>query len=225
MKYIQYIFSTILLLSTFNATAQTINWKALQKEQKHIASVNIGVDYAFTYSAGYGYKLTSKRPIILNASFSLPSGENIADDYKTKIGGQINWLKSGNFYFSSKLHGIFRRFENSYARLVNFGADISTTVGYYKQHWFVATDAGFDKAIITHFKHSNLYKENFPAVKDGWYEPATGGNFYYGLQGGYSIKKADIYLRAGKLIEQDFQTSPILPFYAELGFAFKIKQQ
>jgi hypothetical protein len=122
------------------------------------------------------------------------------------------------------LQGIFRRFENSYARLINFGAAISTKVGYYKQHWFVAADAGFDKAIVTHFKHSNLYKENFPGVKDGWYEPSTGGNFYYGLQTGYSTKRADIYLRAGKLIEQDFQTDPMLPFYAELGLSFKIKQ-
>jgi hypothetical protein len=225
MKRVQYIFTTIVLFNAFNTNAQTVNWKALQKEQKHITSVNLGVDYAFTYGIGYGYQLRSKRPIILNASFSLPSGKNIADDYKTKIGGQINWLQASNFYFSSELQGIFRRFENSYARILNFGADISTTGGYYKKHWFVAAEIGFDKAIVTHFKHSNLYKENFPGVKDGWYEPSTGGNFYYGLQTGYSIKRADIYLRAGKLIEQDFRTSPMLPFYSEVGFTFKIKQQ
>ena len=61
--------------------------------------------------------------------------------------------------------------------LANFGSDLSSTIGYYKPKWFVATEVGFDKAIVTHFKHSDLFKEHFPDVKDGWYEPATGGNF------------------------------------------------
>lgn len=215
----------VIVAMTFNTNAQTISWKSLQKNQKHILSANLTADYALNYGAGYGYQLSSKLPIILNASFSIPSGNKILDDYKTKIGGQINWLQSGNFYFSSQLQGIFRSYENSYARLLNFGATVSTTAGYYTQHWFVAADAGFDKAIVTHFKHSALYKSNFPGVKDGWYEPATGGNFNYGLQTGYSIKNADIYVRAGKLIEQDFKTAPMLPFYAELGFNFKLKKK
>lgn len=208
-----------------NANTQTVNWKNLQKEQKHILSASVAADYALVYGVGYGYQLSSKLPIILNASVSIPSGSTILDDYKTKIGGQINWLQSGNFYFRSQLQGIFRRYENSYARLLNFGAVVSTTAGYYKPHWFIAADAGFDKSIVTHFKHSASYKSNFPAVKDGWYEPATGGNFYYGLQTGYSVKKAGIYLHAGKLIEQDFKTAPMLPFYAELGLNFKLKNK
>lgn len=215
----------VIVAMAFSANAQTINWKSLQKNQKHILSANLSADYAFNFGAGYGYHLSSKLPIILNASFSIPSGNKTLDDYKTKIGGQINWLRSGNFYFSSQLQGIFRRYQNSYARLLNFGAVVSTTAGYYKPHWFIAADAGFDKAIVTHFKHSASYKSNFPAVKDGWYEPSTGGNFYYGFQTGYSFKKADIYLRAGKLIQQDFETAPMLPFYAELGFNFKLKKK
>jgi hypothetical protein len=94
MKHIQHIITAIVFFNVLNTNAQTINWKTLQKEQKHIASVNLGIDYAFTYGVGYGYKLPSKRPIILNASFSLPSGKNILDDYTTKICGQINWLQA-----------------------------------------------------------------------------------------------------------------------------------
>ncbi len=214
----------VIVMIAYNSNAQTINWHTLQKEQKHILTANLAADYALDYGVGYGYQLSSRFPILLNASFSIPSGNIITDDYKTKIGGQLNWLKTKNFYFSSQLQGILRRYQNCYARLLNFGSVISTTAGYYKPHWFIGADAGFDKAIITHFKHSALYKSNFPGVKDGWYEPSTGGNFYYGLQTGYSIKKADIYVRAGKLIEQDFETAPMLPFYAELGLNFKFKK-
>lgn len=223
MKALYYIL--VFLLMDLNANAQTINWNSLQKEQKQIVSVNIAADYAFAYGVAYGYQLPSKLPILLNVSFSVPSGNKILDDYKTRIGGQIKWLQSGSFNLSSQLQGIFRRYTNSYARLLNFGTIVSTTAGFYKLHWFVAADAGFDKAIVIHFKHSALYRSNFPEVKDGWYEPSTGGNFYYGLQTGYSIKKADVYLRAGKLIEQDFQTSPALPFYVELGLNLRLNKK
>ena len=31
---------------------------------------------------------------------------------------------------------------------------MGVTAGYYQRKWFVAGEAGFDKAIVTHFKHS-----------------------------------------------------------------------
>lgn len=219
-----FIYIAIAVLFGVTTKAQTLNWNTLQKKQKHILSASIAADYAFTYRLEYGYQLSFKLPVLVNASVSIPAGNFVFDDYKTTVGGKINWLKTGSFYFSSELKGIFRRYENSYARLLNFGTLVSTTAGYYKPHWFIAADAGFDKAIVTHFKHSASYKSNFPFVKDGWYEPSTGGNFYYGLQAGYSIKKADVYLRAGKLIQQDFKTSSMLPIFAELGLNFKLKK-
>ena len=54
-------------------------------------------------------------------------------------------------------------------------------------------------------------------MKDGWYEP-TGGNFYYGLKTGLSLKRNDIYLKAGKILAQDLKTKPPMPFYVELGY-------
>lgn len=223
MKKIHYIVLITCFAMAFSAHAQTFNWAALKKEQRHTVNINVAADYALTYSAGYGYQLKSKLPVILSTSYSFPSGGSIIDDFKVKTGGQVRWLKAGDFYFSSKVQGIFRRLENSYARLLNFGSDISTTAGYYKNKWFVSGEIGFDKAIVTHFKHFDSYKVNFPGVKDGWYEPSTGGNLYYGLQTGYSFKKHDIYLKAGKLTEQDLKTSPMLPVYAELGINFRFK--
>jgi hypothetical protein len=157
----------------------------------------------------------------LNAEYSEPAGKVFFDDFKTKVGAQINWFHTNHFYASTRIQGVFRRYQNEYARLLNFGSDMAATIGYYKQHWFVAGETGFDKAIVTHFKHSVAYKLNFPGVKDGWYEPATGGNFYYGIQGGYSFYKHDIYIKLGKIIEQDFKSNPSLPVYAQLGYNYK----
>jgi hypothetical protein len=219
------IFVGSLLFAANYCNAQTINWSGLSKKDRHIASLSAGTEYAFVFGAGYGYQLQSKRPVILNAAFSIPAGNNIFDDYKTKIGAQICWFKKDDFYFSTNTQAVFRQYTTDYATLLNFGSDISAIAGYYKHNWFAAAEIGFDKAIVTHFRHTDLYKANYPGVKDGWYEPPSGGNFYYGIQAGYSIHQTDICLKAGKITAQDFNTSPSLPLYAQLGVNVKLKSK
>jgi hypothetical protein len=220
MKHNRLVLIAILFSSV--SQAQITNWSSFNKPQRQIINVNIAADYGLTYGVGYAYRLKSKKPLVLNAEYSFPSGKNLTDDFKTKAGAEFRWLQSGNFQFASKLQGVFRRYDNSYARLLNFGADLSSTAGYYKHHWFAAVELGFDKAIITHFKHSDLYKANFPGVKDGWYEPSTGGNIYFGIRGGWSGKNKDVYLKIGKVEQQDLKESPMLPVYAQLGFNLRL---
>lgn len=223
MKAIIALIVFIVSLLTSNILqAQTINWENLKKEERHILNINAGWEYSFVYGLSYGYHLKTKMPIILESSFSLASGEVVFDDFKTKIGGQINVFQIENFRFNAAIHGIYRRYENPIVTLQNFGADASTTIGYYKPKWFVAVEFGFDKAIVTHFKHSEIYKEVYPEVKNGWYEPSTGGNFNFGIQGGYSFNKSDLTLRAGKVMTQDFKTTPLIPFYLQIGYSYKL---
>ncbi len=121
------------------------------------------------------------------------------------------------------MNGIFRRYENPLIRFLNFGAETKGTIGYYKPKWFAAAETGFDKAVITHFKHTNAYREAiYLHAKDGWYDPATGGHFYYGLQAGYSFKKIDITLNVGKVLSQDLKTMPLIPYYLMLGCNFRL---
>jgi hypothetical protein len=202
--------------------AQTLNWASAQKEQRHIVNLNTGLDYGLTLGIAYGYQLKTTLPVVLGAEYSLPSGKNIGDDFKTKIGVQIRWFNLRDFHFNTKIQGVFKRYENNYARLVNFGSDMSGIIGYYKPKWFLAGEVGFDKAIVTHFKHTDLMNENF-AAKNGWFSPATGGNFYYGIQSGFSWRSHDLTIKAGKTIAQDFKTEPLLPFYVQLGYNLRIK--
>ncbi|QNA43479.1 hypothetical protein [Lacibacter sediminis] len=211
------------VFSSFAAKAQTVNWASDHRSVRHLASGQLAIDNALTYSVQYGYRLKSKQQTIINLEYTAPFGKTMADDFNIKTGAQIMWMKKGNFYFASEFRAELRRFENSYSRLVNIGADVSTTIGYYRKHWFIAAEAGFDKAILTHFKHSKEYKEIFPAVKDGWYEPSTGGILYSGVRLGYSTRNCTFYLKAGRKIEQDFQTQPLLPFYAQIGFVIQFK--
>lgn len=220
--------SQLLILSLFfsaivvKMNAQTVNWKNIEKT-KHIVYAGVSWDYSLSYHVGYSYNLNIKSPLLFTVSFSAPAGENWLDDYKVKVGGQILVFNRSNLKGAVTLNGIYRRFENPLVRLKNFGGEAKGSFGYYQKKWFVAGEVGFDKAIVTHFKHSDSFKENnYSEVKDGWYEPATGGNFLYGIRGGISFKNSDIALNLGKTITQDFKTTPRIPFYAMLSYNYKI---
>lgn len=223
MKTIQLLIVLALPCCIFQkAAAQTVNWKTLENT-RHVVSAGVGWDYSISYSLGYGYQLKTNLPMVLGVNFSIPSGEKFLDDFKTKIGGQILLLNTANIRGSITLNGIYRRYENPLVRLQNFGSEMKGTLGYYKASWFVAGEISFDKAIVTHFKHPDLYREIiYGDVKDGWYEPATGGNFLYGLQTGYSFKQGDITLNFGKVVTQDFKATPLIPFYLMLGYNHRI---
>jgi hypothetical protein len=219
----------IILVASLNLIAlqsfsQSVNWASLKSDNKHIVQINAGFDYGLVYGLGYSHKLKSKMPILLDASYSFPSGGKLFDDFKTKIGGQARLYSIRNFQFSASIHGIYRRYENTLVSLQNFGSEMTGVIGYYKPKWFVAGEVGFDKAIVTHFKHSENFRNNFPEAHDGWYEPSTGGNFHYGLQTGYSFKNSDLTLKIGKFITQDFKTTPLIPYYLQLGYNYKFKQ-
>ena len=217
MKKIKYLVIITLFCSLFNTLiAQNINWRSLSVSQRNIISINAGFDNAFTAGVGYGYHLKSKLPVILNIEYSMPLGKELLDDLKTKIGAQAEVFKSGHFSTTVKAYGIIRRFDNDYARFINFGSEFSAISGYYKRQWYAAGELGFDKAIITHVKHSPLMKAYNPTLVNGWYIP-TGGNFFFGIQGGLSLKKVDLNARVGKTLAQDFKSNALVPYYVQVG--------
>ncbi|MCD2424818.1 hypothetical protein LQ567_18695 [Niabella pedocola] len=215
------IFIVTLLLTVTTLHAQTLNWSSLNKS-KQLIHTFAGAEYGLVFGVGYSYKLpVNSFPLLVTAEYSFPSGGTLTDDFKTKIGGQIPLIKLDHFRFAVKAQGIFRRYENDLVRLANWGVDVSGTIGYYRPRWFAGAEAGLDKAIATHFKHSNQYKNEYRDVKDGWFEPATGGNFYYGLQTGISFQRYDLTLKGGNVLAQDFKSKPILPFFAQVGCNFR----
>jgi hypothetical protein len=213
------------IIMTSQSFSQNINWRSLKPEDKHIININAGFEHGLLYGLGYGNKINMIIPIVWTIEYSMPSGENLSDDFKSKAGIKARLVEVRNFIFSANIYGIYRRYENNLVRMQNFGSDFTGVAGFYKLHWFIAVEAGFDKAIVTHLKHSKYYKEIFPAVKNGWYEPSTGGNFYYGLQTGFSFRQHDFYLNAGRMLTQDFKTKPTVPYYVEMGYNLKIKSR
>src|SRR4051812_39753891 len=110
--------------------AQQVNWSNLKDNHPHIVNINTGWDYGAVVGVGYGQKLKTKLPIVLNLEYSQPLGKNVFDDFKTKLGGQAEVISIDNFSASVKAYSIFRRYENDLVTLTNFGSEFSTNVGY-----------------------------------------------------------------------------------------------
>lgn len=221
-------FKSIIIIVVFSffqnkIAAQVINWENVSEQDLHLLNANAGAENGVTAGLGYHYLIPIKNfPILIGGEFSIPAGNELVDDFKVRLGVQIRIAAFDHFQFSARVQGISRRYHNQSVRLFNFGSDFAGTLGYYHKHWFLGAEVGFDKAIVTNFKHSDWYKKYiYDNVQDGWYEPATGGNFYYGLQGGYTIKIIDVTLKVGKLLQQDFESQPLLPFYGQLGVNFR----
>lgn len=221
-QYLRQLFIFSALLLPFAVSSQNINWENPAQE-RHQLYVGAGTDYGVVYQLGYAYKIRQHHllPAMAHIEYSFPSGNTLFDDYKVKFGGQVRLLKLGHFHLTGKIDGVFRRFENNFARLLNFGSDMSGVIGYYRQKWFIAGEAGFDKAIVTNFRSSSIYKSQFAGAQDGWYEPATGGNFYYGIQGGVSFGRHDISLKIGRVLVQDFKSKPLLPYYGAINYMIR----
>ena len=152
-----YIITIIIIVLQNVANAQAMNWATIDQTKKNMAGVNMGVEYGITYGFSYGYITKAFIfPVIAGVEFSVPSGDKRIDDNKSKIGGQIMWIQRGDFHFSTRIQGVFRRYENDFVNMLNFGSDFAGVAGYYKSRWFAAGEAGFDKAIVTHLKHSDL---------------------------------------------------------------------
>ncbi|MBV6443519.1 MAG: hypothetical protein DYG98_00950 [Haliscomenobacteraceae bacterium CHB4] len=200
-----------------SACAQTINWQAFQPEQKHLVYLQTGWDYSMNFGAGYGRKFKAILPVVANIEYSFPSGERMFDDFKVRIGGQVEVIRRGSFSFTAKAYSPIRRYENNLASLFSFGGEFSGVAGLYKQKWFVAGELGFDKAIATHIKHSPAALDNNPGLQTGWYVP-TGGNWFYGVQTGYYFHANGISLKAGKMVSQGFKNAPFIPYYLQLAY-------
>jgi len=217
--------NTVVLLLMVLAAAgnsQTVNWESLRESQHNLILVNSGYDYGVTAQFGYYRSLTIIKPVLVGLDYSFPMGSTLLDDFKVRLGAQVQVVEIGGFSTTVKLMSNFRRYENDLVRIVSFGSDFSVVAGYYDPAWYAAGEFGFDKSIVSNLKHSDtMRKYVYSGIRDGWYIP-TGGNYYYGVQGGKSIGESlDLSLRLGATTAQAHDENAVLPFYAQLGLGVK----
>ena len=87
MKHL--VIKLLLVSVPFLTTAQGINWKNSTSQSQHMVYLNFGYDFAMTTQIGYGYQPNTISPIWLTIDYSIPMGNQITDDFKSRLGGQI----------------------------------------------------------------------------------------------------------------------------------------
>ncbi len=197
--------------------SQNVNWRALSEDKPNVVQLNAGYDFGTTVRAGYSRSIALIRPVVVGVDFSLPMGSDLTDDFKVNLGGQMEVLEAEGFSATIKIASIFRRYQSDLVRMVGFGSDLGVVAGYYHPSWYAAGEFGFDKAITSYLKHSDIMRDVYPAITDAWYVP-TGGHFYYGIQGGASIGELiDLTVRAGATRAQFNDENAAIPFYFQFG--------
>lgn len=209
--------ATVVATLATTGYSQSVNWRALDDQRTDVVQVNIGYDYAATAQVGYARLFDAFRPVLVGVDLSLPMGKDLVDDFKIRLGGQIEIVEAGGFSATIRLASLFRRYESDFVRIVSFGSDFGLLAGYYDAGWFAAGEFGFDKSIISNLKHAGVLKEYFPGIRDGWYIP-TGGHYYYGIQAGKTLGELlDLSLRLGATTAQASDENAVLPYYLQLG--------
>ena len=217
------IIAAIVFLAAFSQSSysQNLNWRSLGENRRNVVQLNLGYDYGVTAQVGYNRAFAFFRPVVLGIDFSLPMGSDLLDDFKVRLGGQMEIVEIGGFSASLKISSVFRRYENELVRIASFGADLGIVAGYYNPSWHVAAELGFDKSITSYLKHSDTMKSYFPKIRDGWYIP-SGGHWYYGIQGGKTIGESlDLSLRLGATNAQHNDEEAVLPYYLQLGLGVR----
>ena len=201
--------------------SQNNNWRSLREDQRNVVQLNGGYDFGATAQVGYARSFSLIRPIVVGLDYSFPMGNNLTDDFKVRLGGQMEIVEIGGFSATIKIYSNFRRYQMQLVRIVSFGSDFGLLAGYYTSTWYAAGEFGFDKAIVSQLKHSDIMRANFPGIRDGWYIP-TGGNYYYGIQGGKTIGETfEISLRLGATSAQDHDENAAIPLYLQLGLGMR----
>jgi len=212
----------MLIISMRTSISQNTNWSTLTDQQQNLVYFNFGYDYGITTQIGYAKRINSTRPIFLTFDFSVPKGKNLVDDHKVRIGAQAPVYQFNDFILTAKIYSNYRRHQTKYVRMFSFGTEMSALFGYYKPKWQLALEFGFDKSIITHLKHTDAIRDNYPAIKDGWFIP-SGGHFFYGLQGCRKLgNKTEFNYRLGLTKAQFDDEDDLLPYYAQIGFNYWI---
>ena len=201
--------------------AQNVNWRSLGENQRNAVQFNVGYDFGATAQIGYSRSLTIIRPVLLGLDLSVPMGNVLLDDFKGRLGAQIELVQLEGFSATLKISSVFRRYETQLVRIVSFGSDFGLVAGYYNPSWFAAGEFGFDKSITSYLKHSDVMKSIYPAIRDGWYIP-SGGHYYYGIQTGKSLgENLDLSLRLGATNAQEDDEDAVVPFYGQLGLGLR----
>jgi hypothetical protein len=209
----------VVLLALLPMTSMHAQWNlALQRPGTDHLYVNAGLDPAVITSIGYGRTLSAFGATAqLFAEAGVVAGDADLRDFRARLGAQLELAHVGRVRLGGRASFVTRGTENRIFRSVNMGVAVTGSAGLYGRRWFAATEVGFDKALLTHLRHSEEYRVvHFPEAKDGWYLD-NGGTWGLGAMMGRTMGRSEAVVRVGVSRTQRWET-PSIPGYVVLGW-------
>ena len=214
-----------LLLSALATRGAAAQWNvarfgAGEGIERNRVYTTFGLDPAMITSLGYGRVVPMYgHDFQFTGDVGVVTARTDTRDFRARVGTQTSLVRWRSMQLAGSATFITRGTDNSIYRGLNFGADVTGSLGVYRQRWFGAGDFGLDKAIVTHVKHTDWYRTHFyPDAKDGWYLDA-GGTYHYGVTGGLALGRSELVGRFGWRRTERF--NEVLPaVYATVGLGF-----
>jgi hypothetical protein len=210
--------AALALLAAAPALGQEMNLAKLDDGPANRVYLRTGAEWAFVAGLGYARSFSlGQRRLLLLGELTAPWASVDASDYQVRLGAMLPILRWRGYQLSASLQPTLRGTKNDVSRMTSIGANAGLTGGHYAAHWFVAGELGFDYALATGIKHTQLYRDTvYQGARDGWYIN-PGGNHRLGAQAGASFGRHDLVVRAGILREM-MGGIPLFPVYATLTF-------
>ena len=196
-------------------SAQSLNWNSIEKANSSQVYLNLGFDFGMTTQLGFALKLKAKKPILLVSDISVPMGNEL-NDYKFRLGAQMQVLSFKSLKTSIQYMSILRRYETNLVRQIGIGQMLSMTTGIHKEGWSVAFELAYDASVASHLKHTDELRNMYSNIQDAWYRN-TGGQWQIGFQASKKIGRIELNIRAGAINARGEDVDALLPAYAGLG--------
>jgi hypothetical protein len=204
------------LLVPLTARAQPVNVATLD-EGTSAVTVTTGAEHGLMLGAGYVRAIAvADRALVVGGDLTLGWAEVDVDDFRVRAGALAPIVGRGRWRVLGGLAAIVRGTENDTARMIDLGADASLHAGWYAPRGLVALELGVDGALATHVAHNDAYRMYvYEDARDGWYR-TPGATLRAGIQGGVTLGRVDVILRAGRLAESSGEPA-MFPFYGTVS--------
>ena len=222
MNKINKILSLVVLQLLFVKIDLNAQSPILSSSHKQVIYTSFGIDPALVTTLGYARRINTNsfvKEMLLSTEISIPIQFDF-NDYRLKLGGQMNLFEYGKLYGWGILSLIDRNTRNSIHQANSLGIEITLLSGLHGKHYFLLGELGYDKSFFTHIKHNDWYKEYYYSdAKDGWYRNSA-HHFNLGINAGFSLSKFVIMLRTG-IQKSKSIIDPLVPFYGIISLNYR----
>lgn len=222
MKLIQIITVTLVWLFSINqlGAQSIINSDPAFNNRAYLRA---GIEPATMLTLGYERKFelhSLPQNLVVYAEYGI-SLANLRNA-ELKAGGILPVFQHGNFMIVNDLNLSAGNLSSKNFDSNKFALADELAFGIYKQKWFFALTAEYEKILLTRIEHTDFYRETYyEDAVDGWYK-GSGGMFQFGFETGRTFaRRYDVHMEFKLPLTGQFNAYGGSPAHLNLGLGYR----